>query len=435
MIAGFDSASAMLEATARGLRGQPFDRLGRSRGFAALLHAAGLLPRPLRQRLYAAAGGWEGVPPERLGEVDAEAIAGWVVEHYPRPRYPAVLLGASNGAAVHVAAALGAPWLPQTVLIPVRWPGNSPDRPDLAAEFGASVAPALLERNPDIVLHHMHDANQDQLMIQRMAYFRIKRRRLGTAYERFLLDRLAPNAPIIVLADRSRWPVTTVAERHVYQIGAQGGLDAEDYDRCGLSPDAAAAEAEWGFDDDLLADVHRFAAEHGHPVHVLDYPAPQALSAPVARLYRTWLADAGTRADRLLVESFLLLDPIRTLQAGCVPLWTIFPVRSALDTARGYLATADPAYATAHIGLFPHGVRSQGLVPPQHWIERVGELVDSAELLGVDPDRYPADFAALVRYGQALRAMSPAPGRRPEPGRMRVTMALAFLPAADRTTE
>ena len=48
---------------------------------------------------------------------------------YPSRRYPMALIGSSNGAAVHLAAAMGAPWLPQTFMVPVRNPSNDPDDP------------------------------------------------------------------------------------------------------------------------------------------------------------------------------------------------------------------------------------------------------------------------------------------------------------------
>jgi hypothetical protein len=427
-IAGFDSASSMLEATARGLRAEPFDRIGRSRLFAATLRAANTLPRAVRQRLYAVAGGAEGLSPERLGDVDAEAMAGWVTGHYGPGPYPAVLLGSSNGAATHLATALGAPWLPQTLLIPVRWTGNEPGRPDKALEFGASVAPRLLRRNPDIALHHMHDANQDELMVQRMAYFRVKRRRLGSAYERFLRENLAPGAPIIVLADTSGWPVTTVADRHVFQVGAQGGIGPEDYDRHGVVPDTHAPEAEWGFDATLLDDVQRFAKATGHRVRVLRYPSPHALSGPIADIQRAWLADAGIRTDRLLVESFLLIDPTRTRAAGLVPFWTMFPVESAVQATADYLRAAPGRYQSVHIGLFPHGVRSRGIAEPALWREELAPLVSELDFLGVDTRRYPADFAALVRYGSALRRMPQLPA--PKPGTLSVDEAWAALMSA-----
>lgn len=162
-------------------------------------------------------------------------------------------------------------------------------------------------------------------------------------------------------------------------------------------------------------------------VRLLDYPGPEALSGPVADLYRTWLADAGTTTDRLLIESFLLIDPIRTPAAGLVPLWTVFSVEPALDAACRYLATTSPGYTTAHIGLFPHGVRSDGIALPDQWIQRIGRFVDSAKLLGVDARRYPADFAALARYGKGLRDLTPAPGPRPQPGSLLLDTAQRLL--------
>jgi len=422
VVAGFDSASSMLEATARGLRAEPFDRFGRGRAFAGIVRAADLLPRKVRQRLYAVAGGAEGLSADQLGAVDTEAVASWVTGHYEPRRYPGVLLGSSNGAAVHLATALGVPWLPQTLLIPVRWRGNDPARPDRALEFGAATAVKLLHRNEDIALHHMHDANQDELMIGQMAYFRVKRQRLGAAYERFLRERLAPDAPIVVLADESTWPVTKVADRHVFQVGAQGGIGPEDYDRHGIVPDTEAPEAEWGFDTKLLADVQRFARETGHPVHVIRYPDPHGLSGPVADLHHTWFADNGITTDRLLVESFLMIDPTRTLAAGLVPLWTMFPVESAVQTTVDHVRSAPGRYRSVHVGLFPHGVESRGIAEPERWRTALRGL--DLHFMGVDVRRYPADFAALVRYGSALRRM-PRVAAAATPGGLEIDVVLA----------
>jgi hypothetical protein len=95
-------------------------------------------------------------------------VAKSFAERYPSRRYPAILFGATNGALTHLAAAMQVPWLPDTVLVPVAHVGDT-DRPDEAMEFGRSAAPALLDRNPDVVLHHMHDQLQDVLMAERMS--------------------------------------------------------------------------------------------------------------------------------------------------------------------------------------------------------------------------------------------------------------------------
>ena len=132
-IANFDSASAMLRATAYSLRGQNFPALGLSPAMKPLAKAVNLLPRGGRDAIFAL-GGWnEGIPPRRLGRVSAERIARWAVSQYPSRRYPAAMVGSASGAVVSLCAALGVPWLPQTFLVPVTarpaWTPTSPSRP------------------------------------------------------------------------------------------------------------------------------------------------------------------------------------------------------------------------------------------------------------------------------------------------------------------
>ena len=70
-IADFDSATAMVRATARFLRGRDFPTLGvRSplEPFAPLIRR---LPVAAIEQLYTWSGASEAIPPERVGEVDA----------------------------------------------------------------------------------------------------------------------------------------------------------------------------------------------------------------------------------------------------------------------------------------------------------------------------------------------------------------------------
>jgi hypothetical protein len=421
-VAGFDSATAMLRATATALRGQRFTRLGQTPVAALPLRLSRWLPQGPRTALYRAAGAAEGVRPEQLASIDMHSVSDWIVGHYDQAdRYPGVVIGSSNGAAVHLCSAAGVPWLPNTTLVPVRWPGNDPDRPSAALRFGREVAPALLDNNPDIFLHHMHDGNQDRLMIDRMSYFRLKWQRLPPAYQRFLTASLAPGAPVLLVDCDLDWPVTGVAERHVFQTGAYGGLRPQDYLdgspevtrflteqhsplRAFDAPaaDQRAPEAEWGLPQQFAAAVEDWAHEHGHPVHRVTFTDPQALSAPVADLHRQWLADDGRDAARLLVESFVLLDPIGAAEAERVPYWTAFPVRPALARLRDYLR--DKAFREVDVLLFPHGVRSAGLAEPAEWLA----LADSAgqvRLPATDIARYPADFRALAEYSTAIHRL------------------------------
>lgn len=124
------------------------------------LGALGRLPVAAREKAYAAAGRAGATPLARIDEVRSEALATWVTDHYPRRRYPVILIGSGNGALTHPAAALDAAWLPQTLLLPVRRRGVAVDDPrgDLSAVSDAGRA--LLAANPDLVVHHMHDPDQ-----------------------------------------------------------------------------------------------------------------------------------------------------------------------------------------------------------------------------------------------------------------------------------
>jgi hypothetical protein len=406
-VASFDSASAMLLATARYLRGQDFAHLGQPARKALPVRASTLLPTRMRQSVYGVLGALEGSRPTDLGDIDLDGVAAWVTGHYPHGPYPAVFIGSSNGALVHLAAAVGTPWLPQTLLLPVRrWRAGGSDGSAAAAmKFGARVAGPLLARNPHHVLHQMHDPNQDELMVRHMAYFRVKRIRLGPAYEQWLKVRLAPGAPVVLVEDLSRWPTTRISERHVFQNGAQGGLRPEEY--AGTEPDGVSAEAEWGFEPQLADDVSRWAAAHGHPVHRLRLDCPEALSAPVADLHRRWAEGRGA-VDRLLLESFVLLDPFHVARTGAAPFWTMFPVQASASRVAAYLDSR-AEFTVVDALLFNHGAESAGLADGRTWqalIERGGR---PGHLLGVTASRFPVDFASLARYGPALRRLDAAP--------------------------
>ena len=77
------------------------------------------LPSELRRRALADEARAEALPADAADSLDAEAMAQpSITRLYPKEDdYPAVLLGSPHGAAVHLAAALGAAWLPTTFAV------------------------------------------------------------------------------------------------------------------------------------------------------------------------------------------------------------------------------------------------------------------------------------------------------------------------------
>jgi hypothetical protein len=337
---------------------------------------------------------------------------------------------------------MGVPWLPQTLLIPVRQRGISPDDPQRAAHAFDGTARALLDRNPDLVLHHMHDPNQDRLTLSRMAYFRVKRLQLGAAYERFLADHLEPGGTIIVAECGQQWPVTRVGERHLFQFGATGGIPAAEYrtgsdrvtdylrrygagvDRWQPPPvDAEAPEAEWGFEPALREHIQAFATGHGYRVEQLSFDGPEDLSAPVAELYRWWYREREMPATRLVIDSFMLLDPWWTLRAGAVPYWSVFPVEPSLAMLRDYLDRTEP-YDHLHLGLFCHGVESAGMASAAQWRQLLDRARVAGAFAGVSPERYPNDPMTFFRFRSAIRSLD---RRHPMPEPLSVATARSVL--------
>lgn len=436
-VANFDSATAMLQSLARFLDGRDFPMLGVlpdwmapvMRLVGATVNAA---PKRPQEWVYRFAGALEALPLRRLREAKTDRIAEWLVDLYPRRKYPAVMLGSSDGALVHLCALFGIPWLPQTCLVPVRRTGIDPDDAQAEFEWARGPAQTFLEINPDVQLHHLCDPSQDRLMMQQMSYFRFKRLRLGRAYERFLEEALEPGGTLYVVDCRLRWPVTRLGERHVFQFGAVGGPTRDEYFHGGErvaahlarhhsprarwtppAPNGEAPEAEWGFEPALAADVHRAARQHGWRVRMISYGGPEELSPRVADLYARWNRSRGIKERRLLAESFIVMEPYWTIRCGAIPFWMVFNMEPSARALARYLEERNDAFDELGIMLFSHGVDSVGLAPIERWQALCRRA--NGRLIGVDAKAYPRDFAAFARYHYALREQFRARYPIPEP--------------------
>ncbi|MCG5075128.1 hypothetical protein [Paraburkholderia tagetis] len=424
-IARFDSAAAMAQALASALHGEPFASPSQSPMLDRLMPAINALPTRPREWAYIVGGMSEGIDPGDAGRLDIERIAGWITGLYPREPASCAFVGSSNGAMIHLAAALGAPWLPQTFLCPVRAPFSDPD--DVEHSFSASrrIVDAMLAADGRIAVHQMHDPNQDRLMLHSIRYFRVKHRRLPLAYREFLLGNLERGATLYVVDCTRDWPVTRTSDRSYFQFGATGGATEDEYLQGGervralLQRDGSARtrwepppadmrvpEAEWGFDAALYAELERLAAGMDWRIVTIRFREPEALSFAAAQVYRRWYEDAGIESRHLLVDSFLLMDPLTTLRLHAVPFWLLFGVEPSAAALQRFLED-EPAFDEIDMMLFSHGVQSIGLAPISRWRALLERAATTGRFAGVDPARYPRDFATFVRFGQALAQLGP----------------------------
>ncbi|GAA6623234.1 hypothetical protein [Scytonema sp. NUACC26] len=431
--ANFDSATGLLRATAAYLRGEDFPGVGmQSPAVEPLALLINQMPQSVREFLYAS-GANEAIAPERLSDVRSEAIAQWIVNEYPQQQYPAVAIGSSSGALVHLCAALGMPWLPQTTLIPVRHPMSiHPDSPSEVLEWSKPYADALLAANPDLKLHHMFDPNADRLMVQSMTYFRVKWLRLSEAYKQFLEQSLPPGGTIFIIECQRQNPTTQVSDRHIFQFGGLGGVTPEEFLEGGEVvakflehyqspyrqwkaplPDGNRPESEWGFEPALGHDIESFAKMRGYKVRRIVFQEPEHLSPFVAQLYHWWYKQRQIEANRLLVESFIQLEPMWTLRTGSVPFWVKFNMEPSFQWLEHYLDNNAP-YDEIYMMLFSNGVDSIRLVPIERWQTLLKRARQRGSFIGVQPDKYPRDFATIIRYytelPRTIKARYPLPG-------------------------
>lgn len=331
-IARFDSSAAMVTALSNALHQRPFSSPSQSPGLDRVLPALNLLPERLREWGYAVGGMSEGITLAQAQQLDIEGIARWVAGQYPQQHYQAAFVGSSNGAMVHLAAAMGVPWLPQTFLCPVRSSHNDPDDAQQGFTEGKPIVDALLATSPHIAVHQMQDPNQDRLMLEQMSYFRLKHRKLPLEYNEFLLSALPPGGTLVINHCTQQWPATRTSDRSFYQFGSLGGATEQEYFEGGPrvmehlarygsdrekwqppAPDVTVPEAEWGFDAHLMAELKKLANSQGWKLVELRYENPEALSFVAAEIYRDWYMSAGIIASRLVVDNFLLMDPWTTM--------------------------------------------------------------------------------------------------------------------------
>lgn len=452
VVAGFDSATAMLSAVADYNAGTNSptggEKLGAAdRTLAALAGVVNQIPRPLKEKLYAFSGWYEATQAHKVGEIRSDELAEWIVRHHPRKQADVAFIGSANGALTHLAAALEAPWLPQTLLLPVRRHGVPPEDGQKDLDKMRSTGQKLLEANPDWRLHHMHDPNQDRLMVSGMCYFRVKWLRLPEVYRRYLRRTLTPGATLVVSDCAMRWPTTRVDDRYVFQQGGFGGATLSelhdggervreylriydsDYSKfIAPEPDGESPEAEWGFAEELMEDLQELADEEGWNLVRLRYEEPETLSAPVADMYREWYRKRGLPTNRLLVESFMLVEPYWALRSGSVPFWTVFNKEPSLRALEEYLDHA-PDYEEIRMGLFSHGVESVGLARADEWRGVLDRATKTGSFLGTDPSSFPRDFAVLFRFREELSRVR---GRQPMPVPMEWSEAADALRRAEQ---
>lgn len=142
---------------------------------------------------------------------------------------------------------------------------------------------------------------------------------------------------------------------------------------------------------------------------------------------RWWYERQGLHPSRLLVDSFVLLDPYWTLRTRSIPFWMTFNMQLSAAALERYVTCAGP-FDEIYLMLFSHGVESVGLASIPRWRAILDRARRRGAFVGVNPRAYPRDFATFVRYYTDLKRTIPA--RYPLPQSLTLSELDAFLAAS-----
>jgi hypothetical protein len=132
----------------------------------------------------------------------------------------------------------------------------------------------------------------------------------------------------------------------------------------------------------------------------------------VADFYRAEYRRRGLPGNRLVLPSFVVMEPHETLRTGSVPFWMELVMEPSLQAVHEYLDGAE-AFDDIGLWLFQHGVEAVGLPTVEQWQGVLDRARRDGRWLGGTPKEFPKDFAQYARYDDALREW---PARHPVPG-------------------
>ncbi|TDB73087.1 hypothetical protein [Micromonospora sp. KC723] len=439
VVAAGSAARLLVAVAARALRGDDCGDLGQFTPLSRFTAA----PEPVRRAAAARAAARVALTAEQAAEVDAERAARWMVDQYPQRRYPGAVLGSPHAAAVHLAVALGVPWLPAAFEMTAHWSQGAVDHPSAALDHGATITARILSGNPDLHVRQVHCPASRGALAGATVSLVARWRALPRAYARFLADRVTPGAPLLLVRDARTWPVLDEGRGHSFQVGSpSSGLDPVDFhpdahalrqvlrsaggDAARWEPpgvSAAREQAEHGVEAAFADSARQWAGRHGHGLHEVFYPHPGALSAAVADLYRHWLRRAGKTGDRLVVECGRLLDPWQVVRAGLVPYWCENATRRSVEQAEWWLAGSAP-FSSVDVLPDSPGMRSPALAGLPQWLAvaafgRRRRALDRTAARG-----YPVATVPTRRATEVLRNQ---PYDLPAPPALTAAEALAAL--------
>ena len=390
---------------------------------------------------------WTALSPREAEKLQVDQLVAARLADYDGVdgKFDTILVGsAMGGATAHLAAVLGAPFLPQPFILGLR--GGSPEdeiSPHLV--ITSRVAERILDRNPEVMAIGHFDPIHDGWLTRVVSHLRLKLIDLPRGYRVFLQNKLKPGGTIVYLDCKARWLHYKLGPRQVYQIGGWGGVSPKEFIEGSERIDHALVESgskhrggwgipeqepvegpesEWGSEPGLDRALEVFAREQGYGFERISFDDPQGFSRLAFLAHEELYRRQGREAEGVVVETFTQYDPQLVLSSGLLPLWLIFNTtdsREFLETQSQFFPRGKPVYFSGLVTLS----RTPDMVPWEGWAQALEGF--SWTSIGARPSRYPEDLISLWRWSERLRDLAP-PSVAAKPSTLPLSVLLDLIP-------
>jgi hypothetical protein len=390
---------------------------------------------------------WTALSPREAEKLQVDQLVAARLADYDGVdgKFDTILVGsAMGGATAHLAAVLGAPFLPQPFILGLR--GGSPEdeiSPHLV--ITSRVAERILDRNPEVMAIGHFDPIHDGWLTRVVSHLRLKLIDLPRGYRVFLQNKLKPGGTIVYLDCKARWLHYKLGPRQVYQIGGWGGVSPKEFIEGSERIDHALVESgskhrggwgipeqepvegpesEWGSEPGLDRALEVFAREQGYGFERISFDDPQGFSRLAFLAHEELYRRQGREAEGVVVETFTQYDPQLVLSSGLLPLWLIFNTtdsREFLETQSQFFPRGKPVYFSGLVTLS----RTPDMVPWEGWAKALEGF--SWTSIGARPSRYPEDLISLWRWSERLRDLAP-PSVAAKPSTLPLSVLLDLIP-------
>ncbi len=339
-----DFSAVAVRAVAAALQGMPCNVWNITPQQGALLHILSLLGKRVTVAAVEHYASKRGVDPSWADHITSEDLASWAVSRYENARGPwdAIIIGAPNGGIVHLAMALGVPFLSQNFLSSYRQAPIAPDDVKAYQRYGEEIAKPIIAHNTDLAVINHYDPLHDRIRVKYVNHIRYKLLELPRVYRGFIHDNIRRGGTIFFSDCRYPWPMYFIDERHWFQVGGLGGVRPREFiqgrpEIADLQRKAGAnplghwgltgrmafemPESEWGMMPPFREVTQRFAKENEYRFEALDGAHPQDFSQMACRVWQKILERAGIPPQGVLIETLTQIVPLAPLVGGLLPLW------------------------------------------------------------------------------------------------------------------